>query len=381
MMKGGFAAYQGPLMDNAGNVRSSAAGEVLRRDRHRARKHGLPRRGRDRLDLLSAGRMRDRSPIRRRAARGCLSPDGWLAALARRSEASPSRSARCWSGSRRSGCSCSPSASRRPSSTGWSTRPGFGTAFSWQNTLSRTAPLLLAALCVALPARLGLVVIGGEGAIVLGGVAAGALAAPVGAAGRIAIPLMALAGALVGAVWIGAVGALRHARGVNETIASLLMAYIAIALMNHLVEGPFRDPASLNKPSTAPLAEHLRIGDIPGWDVHWGLVVGIVLRPVLGADRAHHLGLRRPHRRRQRARRAGAGPAGGPLIIGFTALGGAFAGLAGVFEVAAVHGSANASLASATAIPASSSPFWRGTIRWPSSPSRCCWRGSRRPRA
>ena len=51
---------------------------------------------------------------------------------------------------------------------------GFGTAFSWQNTLSRTAPLLFAALCVALPARLGLVVIGGEGAIVLGGVAAGA---------------------------------------------------------------------------------------------------------------------------------------------------------------------------------------------------------------
>ena len=32
------------------------------------------------------------------------------------------------------------------------------------------------------------------------------------------------------------------------------------------------------------------------------------------------------------------------LVIGFTALGGAFAGLAGYFEVAAIHGSANASL-------------------------------------
>jgi ABC-type uncharacterized transport system permease subunit len=72
-------------------------------------------------------------------------------------------------------------------------KAGFGTAFSWQNTLSRTAPLLLAALCVALPARLGLVVIGGEGAIVLGGVACGALAgcdaAPL--PGMLAIPLMA----------------------------------------------------------------------------------------------------------------------------------------------------------------------------------------------
>lgn len=52
-------------------------------------------------------------------------------------------------------------------------RAGFSTGFSWQNTLSRVAPLLFAGLCVALPARLGLVVIGGEGAIVLGGLAAG----------------------------------------------------------------------------------------------------------------------------------------------------------------------------------------------------------------
>jgi general nucleoside transport system permease protein len=84
-------------------------------------------------------------------------------------------------------------------------KAGFGTAFSWQNTLSRTAPLLLAALCVALPARLGLVVIGGEGAIVLGGVAAGALGLLL-APGLGAILAMAVAGSVMGAIWIGAVG-------------------------------------------------------------------------------------------------------------------------------------------------------------------------------
>jgi simple sugar transport system permease protein len=225
---------------------------------------------------------------------------------------------------------------------------GFGTAFSWQNTLSRTAPLLFAALCVALPARLGLVVIGGEGAIVLGGVAAGAIAgALLPFPGALAIPLMGLAGAVTGAVWIGAVGWLRHARGVNETIASLLMAYIAIALMNHLVEGPFRDPASLNKPSTAPLAEHLRIGDIPGWDVHWGLVFGVLfcILSWLLIDRTTWGFAARVAGGNVRAAEVQGLPVG-RLIIGFTALGGAFAGLAGVFEVAAVHGSANASLAS-----------------------------------
>src|SRR5229473_714207 len=48
----------------------------------------------------------------------------------------------------------------------------FASAFSWQNTLSRAAPLVLTALCVALPARVGLMIIGGEGALVLGGLAA-----------------------------------------------------------------------------------------------------------------------------------------------------------------------------------------------------------------
>lgn len=227
-------------------------------------------------------------------------------------------------------------------------KAGFGTELSWQNTLSRTAPLLFAALCVALPARLGLVVIGGEGAIVLGGVTAGAVGVwLIGAPSLPGLALMALAAMLTGAVWIGAVGAMRHYRGVNETIASLLMSYIAIALMNHLVEGPLRDPASLNKPSTAPLPDTLRIAAIPGLEVHWGLAFGVVccvLSWVL-IDRTTWGFAARIAGGNVRAAQVQGLPVGW-LILGFTALGGAFAGLAGFFEVAAVHGSANASLAS-----------------------------------
>ena len=225
-------------------------------------------------------------------------------------------------------------------------KAGYSSAFSLQNTFSRVAPLLFAALCVALPARLGLVVIGGEGAIVLGGLGAGVagvalagLPSAMGFAGMV-IASMGLAG-----LWLGLVGVMRVKRGVNETIASLLMAYIAIALFNHFVETVFRDPASLNKPSTAPLPDGLRVGDMPVITTHWGLIVGIcaciacwvlIERTKLGFA----------------ARLAGdsaraAKVQGLPvdrLIIGFMALGGALAGLAGLFEVAAVHGSANASL-------------------------------------
>ncbi len=225
---------------------------------------------------------------------------------------------------------------------------GFGSWFSLQNSLSRAAPILLTALCVALPARLGLVIIGGEGALVLGGVAAAAVATPLATVAP-PIPgliLMAAASMIVGALWIGSVGFLRHYRGVNETISSLLLAYIAIALMNQLVEGPLRDPASLNKPSTLPLPADYMIGAIPGMDVHWGLVVGIVacVFSFVLIDRTSIGFAARMAGGNVRAAQIQGLPVG-RLIVGFTALAGSFAGLAGMLEVAAVQGSANATLA------------------------------------
>ncbi|OCJ14469.1 ABC transporter permease [Rhizobium sp. AC44/96] len=225
---------------------------------------------------------------------------------------------------------------------------GFGSWFSVQNSLSRSAPLLLTALCVALPARLGLTIIGGEGAVVLGGVAAAAIALPfIGTLPAILVLLlMAAAAMVVGGIWIGFAGLLRHYRGVNETISSLLLAYIAIALMNQFVEGPLRDPASLNKPSTAPLPAEYMMGKIPGMDVHWGLVIGIVaciVSWILIEVTSYGFAARIAGGNVRAAQIQGL-PVG-RLIVGFTGIAGSFAGLAGMIEVAAVQGSANASIA------------------------------------
>jgi simple sugar transport system permease protein len=225
-------------------------------------------------------------------------------------------------------------------------RGAFGTWFSFQNTLLRASPLILTALCTALPARLGLVIIGGEGALVIGGLAAAAaaLALPQGAPLELRL-VMAVAAALAGGLWIGAAGALRALRGVNETISSLLLSYVAIALLNHAVEGPLKDPSSLNKPATPHIGEANMIPALPGLDVHYGLLVGVVCvllawllmeRSVFGfsagvvggnARAAHLMGL--PVSR---------------LVLLSCFLGGAAAGLAGMLEVAAVHGRANSSL-------------------------------------
>jgi general nucleoside transport system permease protein len=222
----------------------------------------------------------------------------------------------------------------------------FGDWYSWQNTLQRAAPLMLTALCVAIPARAGLVVIGGEGALVLGGLACAGLAQAVPLPNNFAgTVLVCLAGAAAGALWIALAGWLRQYRGINETISSLLLAYVAIGLFKHFVEGPLRDPASLNKPSTHALNDGMLISGIAGSDVHWGLVLGVTLclvsalwlrwmpsgfsvRVVGGNLRAAQL----------------VGLPASRLILLACALGGACAGLAGAVEVAAVHTSANAAL-------------------------------------
>jgi simple sugar transport system permease protein len=157
--------------------------------------------------------------------------------------------------------------------------------------------------------------------------------------------VMALAGMAAGALWIGLSGWLRAKRGVNETIASLVLAYIGIALFNHLVEGLLRDPASLNKPSTWGIGDANMLGKLPGTDVHPGLVLGVLA--CIGAwvlIQRTSLGFAaRVTGGNMRAAQLQGLPVH-KLMIGACLLGGACAGLAGMVEVAAVHGRANASL-------------------------------------
>ena len=225
-------------------------------------------------------------------------------------------------------------------------RGAFGSWFSLRNTLQRAAPLLLTALCVALPGQLGLVIIGGEAAVVLGGLAATAAALPLVSTNPVLVlAAMAVAGAAMGAVWIGLSGWLRAYLGVNETIASLVLAYIGLALFNHLVEGVLRDPASLNKPSTYGIGDANMLDTVPWLDVHPGLPVGVlacvlcwvlIYRTSIGfASRVTGGNIRAARLQ---------GLAVSRLILLACAIGGGCAGLAGAIEVAAQLGRANASL-------------------------------------
>ncbi|NJO42718.1 MAG: ABC transporter permease [Cyanobacteria bacterium CRU_2_1] len=226
-------------------------------------------------------------------------------------------------------------------------KAGFGNWRTFQNTLIRAAPLMLTSLCTALPARLGLVIIGNEGALIIGGLAAVSIGLVLaGSAPPLIVQVgMAIMGMIAGGLWIASAGALRHYRGVNETISSLLLNYIAIALLNHLVGGPMRDPNSLNKPSTYPLPEADMLSNIPGTRVHWGLLLGViacVIAYFLIQRTTFGFAARTAGGNIRAARIAGLSVGKLTVIVCF--LGGACAGLAGMVEVAAVQGAANESL-------------------------------------
>lgn len=228
----------------------------------------------------------------------------------------------------------------------WMFKGGFGSKSSIQDTLTKAAPLILTALCTALPARTGLIIIGAEGALVLGGLAAVGAGIALDGSPVLVIQIgMAVASMAVGGAAIALVGGLRHARGVNETISSLLLTYIAIGIFNYLVEGPMRDPASLNKPSTYAIPAEAMMERMFGYSVHWGLAFGlafcviayvIMYRTTFGFSAGMVGGNVRAAQ--------GAGLPAGRIVLITCAMAGAAAGLAGMVEVAGVHGQASASL-------------------------------------
>jgi ABC-type uncharacterized transport system permease subunit len=227
----------------------------------------------------------------------------------------------------------------------------FGTRFSQSASLAKAAPLMLTALCTALPARLGMVVIGNEGALLLGGLGGVMMATLLGPDSPWAtIPAMLLFGGVVGGAWIAISGALRQFRGVNETISSLLLYYVGLALFSFTVEDLLRDPTSLNKPSTVHIGEPNMIGNIPGlpeWfpTVHWGLLLGVVacVATWLLMDRSTFGFAARVVGGNVKAARLQGLPISFIVLVTCLIAGGA-AGVAGVIEMAVAEGKANASL-------------------------------------
>jgi general nucleoside transport system permease protein len=225
-------------------------------------------------------------------------------------------------------------------------KAAFGSWYSFQNTLVRAAPLMLCALATAIPFHLGLVMIGNEGALVIGGLCATVAGLQLPTASPLTVQIvMAVVGMMAGGLWLTISGALKQYRGVNETISSLMMNYIAIAILNQAINTWIRDPSSLNKPSSYPIPDEQMLQPIGDTTIHWGLVFGLIaclLAWVLISQTTLGFQIRTIGGNVRAAQIAGIPVGRITLITCFLA--GACPGLAGMVEVAAIHGRANESL-------------------------------------
>ncbi|WP_423223740.1 ABC transporter permease [Candidatus Amarolinea aalborgensis] len=223
-------------------------------------------------------------------------------------------------------------------------RGAFGTVSGLTQTLSKATPLLLVGLGICIAFRGGVINIGGEGQIIIGAVAAAAVAlAWPTLPGVILIPLTLGAGVLGGAVWGGIAGVLKARFGVNEILSTVMLNAIALQLMNYLLRGPMLDPAQIaagtNIAQSATLPDQvwlLRL--VPRTLLHVGLILAIILavlvfiflwRTTIGY-RIRAVGLNS-----SAARYAGI-PVRRYMALALI-LSGAFAGLAGAVEVTGVH--------------------------------------------
>jgi len=156
---------------------------------------------------------------------------------------------------------------------------GNGAFGSWRAftgaTLLRAVPLILIGLGFAFALRGGALNIGAEGQFYAGAIAAAwvgvhATGWPVWTA----LPAVAGAGLVAGALWMVLPVVLRLRFGVLEVISTLLLNFVAEALVSLMVQGPMQEPTGIY-PQSAPIAESARLPLLLGTRLHAGFLMAL----------------------------------------------------------------------------------------------------------
>lgn len=214
-----------------------------------------------------------------------------------------------------------------------------GSGYAIGESLLRATPILLCALATVVPARLGLISVGAEGQLYLGAICGtGVMLIWTGPQGLL-LPAVLLGGMVGGALWALIPAILRSAAAVNETIATLMLNYVAALTVTWLVYGPWKNPKSQGWPATIEFPDSARLPNLFESRAHAGLLLALLLAALLyvvlnrtrwglGLDvlrsnpRLEHVtGLRITRQ-----------------VLLTMAIGGALAGLAGIAEASVVQG-------------------------------------------
>ncbi len=213
-----------------------------------------------------------------------------------------------------------------------------GSPYGFSEVIVTMIPMIITALAVALPSRIGLINVGGEGQLYMGACFAtwGAIAFDSLPAWAL-LPLMILLGMLGGGLWAFIPGYLKSLGLVNETITTLLLNSVAPKIVAFFVFGFWHSPMDTNKtPNFVPAA---RLPTFFDSRIDLSLLFALVLLAIfwfLMRYTRWGLEMRAIGGNPQAAKRNGI-PLNRYWII-IMCVGGAIAGLAGMAQVSGYYG-------------------------------------------
>ncbi len=142
------------------------------------------------------------------------------------------------------------------------------------NTVRASTPLILGGLAVGLAFKAGLFNIGAQGQFLLGALGSVTVGVALNEASPlIAIPAALTGGMLAGAAWGFIPGFLKAISGAHEVVTTIMLNYIAVAVIAWAVSGPLDQPGSAS-PITAQVG-NAALPIIIGRNGHLGALVAV----------------------------------------------------------------------------------------------------------
>ena len=132
----------------------------------------------------------------------------------------------------------------------------FGSSYGFGQVLFKATPLIFTGLAVSFAFRAGLFNIGAQGQVEVGTFILALVGTHVPAAWPAALDVAVCLGAAMtaGALWAAIPGVLKATRGTHEVINTLMLNFIAVALINYWLTGPLAVTGTMH---TAPVAAEL----------------------------------------------------------------------------------------------------------------------------
>lgn len=161
-------------------------------------------------------------------------------------------------------------------------RGAFGSWYAVTSaTLVRAVPLIILGLGVALAFRAGVFNIGADGQFYAGAIAAAWIGVRVAAWPTFAaIGAVLISAVIAGILWIAIPVLLKIRFGVLEVISTLLLNFVAEAMVSYAVTGPMQETKGIYPQSDA-IARVARLPALPGTRLHAGFLVALVLAILL----------------------------------------------------------------------------------------------------